>query len=66
MCVSGQYVYVSDYWAHKITVFTTEGAHVATFGQKGGDSGNLNCPLGLCVDDGFIYVCDQSNRVQVF
>ena len=68
LCVSGQYVYVSDYDHHKIAVFTTEGEHVATFGQKGEGEGSLLCPLGVCVDDnGFVYVCEQFNhRVQVF
>ena len=64
LCVSGQYVYVSDYSGHKIEVFTTEGEHVATFGQ----GSNFANPLGVCVDDdGFVYVCDKSNnRLQVF
>ena len=69
LCVSGQYVYVSDWDGHKIAaVFTTEGEHVATFGQKGSDKGDFNRPLGVCVDDdGFVYVCDEyNNRLQVF
>ena len=68
LCVSGQYVYVSDNGGHKIAVFTTEGEHVATFGQAGSDKGDFNYPWGVCVDDdGFVYVCDQyNNRLQVF
>ena len=68
LCVSGQYVYVSHFDGHKIAVFTTEGEHVATFGQAGSDKGDFNYPWGVCVDDdGFVYVCDQyNNRLQVF
>ena len=68
VCVSGQYVYVSNYHGYNISVFTTEGEHVATFGQNGSEEGELNSPLGVCVDrDGLVYVCDQlNNRVQIF
>ena len=68
VCVAGQYVYVSNNNVHKISVFTIEGEHVATFGQKGSGAGDLHHPIGVCVDrDGFVYVCDQENhRVQIF
>ncbi len=53
---------------HTISVYTTEGEHVTTFGKKGSNEGDFNGPYGVCVDkDGFMYVCDcVNNRVQVF
>ncbi len=68
VCVSGQYVYVSDWGNHNIAIFTTEGKYVTTFGQCGAKRGQFNKPTGLCVDrDGFLYVCDLSNcRIQIF
>ena len=67
VCVAGQYVYVADYGKHCVSVFTTKGEHVTTFGQKGSGDGDFNGPLGVCVDkDGFVYVCDKNNkRVQI-
>ena len=65
VCVSGQYVYVANRFGHNISVFTTQGQYVTSFGQK---EGEFDSPFGVCVDrDGFVYVCDSfNNRVQVF
>ncbi len=66
--VASQYVYVTNNRNHTISVYTTEGEHVTTFGKRGNNEGDLIHPWGVCVDkDGFVYVCDASNcRVQVF
>ena len=62
MCVSGQYVYVTDFGNHNISVFTTEGEYVTSFGEKGSNNGEFNGPCGVCTDmDGFIYVCDLNH-----
>ena len=68
VCVAGQYVYVTDYGKHCVSVFTTKGEHVTTFGQKGSGDGDFNGPCGVYVDeDGFVYVCDcDNNKVQIF
>ena len=48
VCVASQYVYVTDIGLHNVSVFTTEGAYVTSF--------------GLCVDrDSFVYVADFNN-----
>lgn len=51
-----------------MSVFTTDGAHVTTFGQNGNSEGEFDHPWGICVDeDGFVYVCDtENNRIQIF
>ena len=68
VCVSGQYVYVSKWDGHNISVFTTQGQYVTSFGKKGKREAEFNAPFGVCVDrDGFVYVCDcRNDRVQVF
>ena len=68
VCVFGQYVYVTNRSGHSVTVFTTAGNYVSSFGKFGKKEGEFNLPCGLCVDrDGFLYVADyHNNRVQCF
>ncbi len=68
VCVSGCYVYVADFCGDCVSVFTTSGDYVTSFGQCGKDEGDLDGPYGVCVDkDGFVYVADCNNgRVQCF
>ena len=68
VCVDGQYVYVANWRKDCVSVFTTKGEHVTIFGQEGHCKGDINFPIGVCVDkDGFVYVCDfHNNRVQIF
>ena len=72
LCVSGQFIYVCnngrDNDDHNVSVFTTEGEYVTTFGHKGTGEGEFNVPQAVGVDThGFIYVCDNwNNRIQVF
>ena len=68
LCVSGHYVYVCNYGSSNISVFTTDGVYVATFGQRGSNEGDFDCPNSVCVDqDGFVYVTEyNNNRVQCF
>ena len=66
--VAGQYVYVANWNNHDISVFTTMGEYVTSFGQWGSNEGDFKHPWGVCVDqDGFVYVCDNWNqRIQIF
>ena len=68
ICVFGQYVYVVNHGSHSVSVFTTDGVYVSSFGQHGREEGEFNTPCYLCVDqDSFIYVADSKNhRVQCF
>ncbi len=61
-------VYVSDSVSHHISVFTSKGQFVSTFGKRGSEPGEFNYPNGLAVSaDGILYVCDtKNNRVQCF
>ena len=68
VCVASQYVYVIDFGPHRVSMFTTEGMYVTSFGHHGSEEGCFVSPHALCVDrDGFVYVADHgNNRVQVF
>ena len=69
VCVSGQYVYVSNDGGHDVSVFMTTGHYVTSFGQEGQEEGEFQHPYGICGDmhHDFISVCDLSNRrVQYF
>ena len=65
--VSGGLVYVSSWRIHKIFVFTKQGKLVASFGHQGWKEGQFNLPCGLVIDtNGYLYVCDSSDRLQLF
>ena len=72
--VCGHFVYVINDGhyvtnrGHYVSVFTTTGDYVTSFGQHGHEEGEFNFPCGVCTDkDGFVYVADFSNdRVQCF
>ena len=68
LCVAGQYVYVVNWGKYCVSIFTTKGEHVTKLGRKGRGDGDFNGLGGVCVDkDGFLYVCDYSNkRIQIF
>jgi hypothetical protein len=61
-------VYVLDWQAQDVRVFTRDGAHVRTVGREGDGPGELRSPAGLIVmSDGRIGVCQPSPpRVSVF
>ena len=45
--------------SYNISVFTTDGVYVTSFGQCGSNEGDFNFPHSVCVDqDGFVYVTD--------
>ena len=62
-------VYVSEGRSnHRVSVFTSEGLFLTSFGGEGTEPGKFLFPSGLAVDSsGFVYVCNNwNNRVQVF
>ena len=58
-----QLVFVTD-WTPSVSVFTTDGEFVASFGSKE----ELDHPRGITADeDGFLYVCDRDkNHIVVY
>ena len=66
ICVSGQYVYVTNIGGHNVSVFTTAGHYVTSFGQEGNEEGEFEDPCAIGVDtQHFIFVCD-CDRIQCF
>ena len=68
LCVSGDYVYVTEYYNNRVSVFLTSGEFVHSFGEERSGRGELKDPYGIAIDrDGFVFVCDiGNNRIQVF
>ena len=61
------HVFVSDFWNHRIQVFTLDGEFHKTIGGKGTAPGRLMFPMGMAVLDDELYVTEGLNhRVQVF
>ena len=61
-------IYVSDEAAHRITVITSDGRLLWSWGERGEGQGELNGPSGIALDlEGNLYVSDTLNhRVQRF
>ena len=61
-------LYVSEEGNNRVSVFTSEGQLVTSFGRRGKGPGEFDDPRGLAVDNsGVVYVCDSgNNRVQLF
>ena len=67
VCVSGQYVYVSNDGSDNVSVFTTARHCVTSFGLRGDKEGEFYHPSGVCIDQhAIVYVCDYSCRLQCF
>ena len=66
LCVSGLYVYVANNNGHNVSVFTTAGDHVTTFGERGNKEGSFVSPYHIFVDHS-VFVADlNNNRIQCF
>ena len=66
--ISGDVVFVADYYNHRIQKCTTDGKFLNMFGSCGSGRGELNGPRGLTIGpDRMVYVSDSDNhRVVVF
>ena len=65
---SSNVVYVGEYDNHRVSVFTSEGQFIKSFGRKGQQPGEFDGPCCIAVDSsGVVYVCDSdNNRIQLF
>ena len=61
-------VYVSEEDNHRVSMFTSGGEFVTSFGSRGSHPGQFQSPHGVCVDSsGVVYVCGyQTNNIKVF
>ena len=62
------YVYVADYYNHRVQKFTISGAFIEKWGSEGSGDGQFSYPHGIAVDTaGYVYVADEhNNRIQKF
>ena len=62
------HIIASEYSGHCISVFTTEGIKISSFGSNGSGQGQFNIPTGMAVDNADnIYAVDNNNhRIQKF
>ena len=61
-------VYVTELDNHRVSIFTSQGMFIQSFGTKRIRPGEFNQPHGIAVDtSGLVYVSDtNNNRVQIF
>ena len=59
---------VTELFNRRVSVFSSDGTHLRSFGRGGRNNGEFNCPRGIAFDrNGNIIVADCNNhRVQVF
>lgn len=64
----GGRIYVVDGGNHQVAVFDATGQRVATLGERGGERGQFESPVGLGAGpNGEVYVADKGNqRLQMF
>ena len=65
---SDDVVYVVEKDNHRISLFTSEGHFLRSFGTRGKGPGQFNSPVGIAVDkDGLVYVCELAinGRLQI-
>ena len=64
---SGEVV-VSEYWNHRISVYSRERKHIRSFGSKGSNKGQFYYPHGVAItSDNYILIADEYNyRIQMF
>lgn len=57
------YVYVTEDGGSRVSVFTSNGEHVASFGGAGQEHGHFSHPMGVCVlENHNILVADSGNK----
>ena len=50
---------VTELWNHRVSVYSSDGIHLRSFGREGEENGELNQPSGIAFDNhGNIIVAD--------
>ena len=68
VAIDGDQVYITEYGNHRVSVFSTEGKFLKSYGHYGEAKVQFCRPRSVHVNkDGFILVADfGNNRIQVF
>ena len=67
ICIYLNKVYVTQYRANSITVYSTEGRYIESVGREGNKELEFQFPRGVAVSNvnDIIYICDvNNNRIQ--
>ena len=67
ICINLNRVYVTQYSAHSLSVYSTEGKYIESVGKVDNKELEFNCPRGVAVStvNNLIYICDyRNNRIQ--
>ncbi|XP_002742146.1 E3 ubiquitin-protein ligase TRIM45-like [Saccoglossus kowalevskii] len=60
-------LFVSDYGNNRIQVFNTDNKYMYSFNCQGQGDGQIYKPRGIATDkNGYVYVCNNNNKVQKF
>ena len=60
-------MYVTDYYNHRVQLFSDDGQFISSFGSKWSQHGQLFFPTSICVDStNTVYVTDENHRVSVY
>ena len=54
-------VYVVEVNINRISIFTSEGQFVNSYGEYGTSEGQFNVPIGIQYINGLLYICDFNN-----
>ena len=56
-------IYIAESGNRCLSVFTTDGQLVRSFGEYGSSVSQFNDPYGITFDrEGYLYICDRSNN----
>ena len=67
ICINLNRVYITQYSAHSLTVYSTEGKCIESVGREGNKELKFSCPTGVAVSTAknLIYICELgNNRIQ--
>ena len=67
ICINLNRVYVTQYYANSLTVYSTEGKYIQSVGRRGTKELEFYCPRGVVSStvNNLIYICDWwNNRIQ--
>ena len=66
ICLSGEFIFVSNLSSSGISKFTKTGEFVKSTSLEGENAIQLKGPRGLCVHNEFVYICNKGhNRIEV-
>lgn len=67
VCIWNDRIVTTNYWSHKVNIFSQRGRLINSFGSKGDELGEFDSVYGICVVGDNLYVAEYGNkRIQAF